>query len=95
MLRYADGSTYEGEFLEGKRHGRGKLKLSNGDFYEGQFRNGAFNGTGKYTFGNAQAVKYEGEFVNGQAHGEGKITHLQTGSVYTGKFVNNMKQGAC
>ena len=30
-----DGSQYDGDWKEGKMHGKGILKCSNGDLYEG------------------------------------------------------------
>lgn len=38
--------TYEGNWKEGKMHGRGKLSFENGDFFQGEFKNGERNGTG-------------------------------------------------
>jgi hypothetical protein len=37
LFRFPDGSTYEGEWLQGLLHGKGKLAHSNGDIYEGCF----------------------------------------------------------
>ena len=34
-MRYDDGSTYEGEFVDGMRHGQGVLKFDDGRIYTG------------------------------------------------------------
>ncbi|TAF33630.1 MAG: hypothetical protein EAZ57_05265 [Cytophagales bacterium] len=39
-----DGSRYEGGWLNGKRHGDGKITLANGKIYEGYWENGKFKG---------------------------------------------------
>ena len=49
-IKYADGTSYEGGFLDGKKHGRGVIRYANGDVFEGAFRNGLFDNFGKYTF---------------------------------------------
>ena len=32
-----DGNSYEGDYIEGKRHGKGKCVFSNGSFYDGDW----------------------------------------------------------
>ena len=41
------GDSYEGEFVQGKRQGTGKLTLSSGRIYEGQFKDNSPFGEGK------------------------------------------------
>ena len=43
---YEDGSSYEGQWKDGKRSGNGIWKHKNG-FYEGEWKNDSFNGRGK------------------------------------------------
>ena len=43
---YEDGSSYEGQWNDGKRSGYGIWKHKNG-FYEGEWKNDSFNGRGK------------------------------------------------
>ncbi len=42
----AEGHKYEGETLNGMKHGKGKLLFEDGAFYEGEFENDAINGHG-------------------------------------------------
>ena len=39
-----NGTIYEGEWMEGKYHGKGKLQLPGGEIYAGLFKNGKFFG---------------------------------------------------
>ena len=68
---YEGVDKYEGEFLNGIRHGKGKLILSE-ECYEGDFSNNMMHGKGKYTWDSGQF--YEGDFVNGNFQGEGIMT---------------------
>ena len=36
-MHYDDGSIYDGEFLNGMRHGKGKVIYPDGTSYEGRF----------------------------------------------------------
>ena len=75
---------YEGEYLNGKRHGKGKEYFDNGKIeYEGEYLNGERSGKGKeyykVYFGVGQSIyyfvklKYEGEYLHGKMHGKGKL----------------------
>lgn len=46
---YENGETYEGEYLNGKRHGQGTYTYKNGFIYEGYFIENLKDGFGKYT----------------------------------------------
>ena len=43
---YSDGASYEGEWKNGKRHGKGILTLSDGRKYFGKWNLGRNNDTG-------------------------------------------------
>lgn len=49
ILEYPDGSIYEGEFKEGKRHGKGTLTFR-GFTHKGFFRNGKRHGEGAIVY---------------------------------------------
>ena len=51
---------YEGESLNGKRHGKGKFYYPNGDIYEGEYKDDKKNGQGVFTWSNGN--KYDGEW---------------------------------
>ncbi len=83
---YPDGSIYEGEWLNGKHHGKGKFTCPNGPpeiefkngymygaVYEGEWLDGKENGRGKHTAPDGSS--YEGEWQNGYPCGKGKYTN--------------------
>ena len=64
---FADGATrYEGDWVEGKRHGRGRLTFSEPDddetphFYDGEWKDDAKHGIGVFRYPNGDT--YEGEW---------------------------------
>ena len=65
LMVYADGSKYEGQFVQGKKCGHGTRFFSSGDHYIGQFRDNMMNGTGIY-YSVAQQNKRQGEWLNGK-----------------------------
>jgi hypothetical protein len=47
VLRTPD-ATHEGEWKDGKKHGKGVCKYSDGDEYEGEWKEGKKHGKGNY-----------------------------------------------
>ena len=90
---------FEGEYLNGKRNGKGKEYHNNENLmFEGEYFNGERNGKGKeyYEDGN---LKFEGEYLNGKRNGKGKeydgILYIlifdgeyKNGLRWTGKILN-------
>ena len=64
IKQYETGGIYDGEFLNGKQHGKGKYSLPNGYYYEGEWKEGKIEGLGvaKYPDGSL----YEGNFLDGR-----------------------------
>ena len=60
---------YEGEWKDGKMHGKGKLTYSDGSYYEGEFLNGKKNGQGKYVW--EKDKYYVGEWKDDKQNGKG------------------------
>lgn len=74
--KYVSGNgdyIYEGNYVNGKGNGKGRMTWKNGEFYEGDFVNGLREGKGKYTMANGDV--YEGEHADGIRHGKGKLTY--------------------
>lgn len=67
-LIYVIGDTYEGEYANEKKHGRGKYSSANGDVYEGDFVEGKKSGQGVFTY--ASGNVYTGEYANGKQNGK-------------------------
>jgi hypothetical protein len=86
-IRLKNGTTYEGEWFEGKKHGEGKLIFGK-HTYTGQWKDNRANGYGcLQLFAGEKSVEtsnnslvnkviesYEGEWLDDRAHGEGKYT---------------------
>lgn len=84
------GGKYEGEFVDGKRHGKGKYTFAQGGQYEGDFFHGIMHGRGMLKLANGN--QYKGEFVNGQKQGRGTYTFID-GDKYEGDWVDNKATG--
>ena len=57
---------FEGEYLNGKRNGKGKKYYDIGNLmFEGEYLNGKRNGKGKEYFKNGK-LKFKGEYLNGK-----------------------------
>lgn len=56
QLIYADGSKWQGQFMNGQPEGSGTLYYSNGNKYEGEIKNHAPNGDGVMYFNNNKVV---------------------------------------
>ena len=70
---------YEGQYLNGKRHRKGKeFNKEGGLIYEGEYAFGQWHGNGKQYdqdflgIGNKTRLLYEGEFKKGRWNGKGK-----------------------
>ena len=75
QYRYrTSGALYEGQWLGGFRHGRGKMHFRDGATYEGTWYLGRAQGYGKFT--KVKGEMYEGEWANDLYHGKGLSTHV-------------------
>ena len=50
IYKYEEGETYEGEFLNGAKHGRGKIVWTDGSMYEGMWLNNMRHGFGRVIY---------------------------------------------
>ena len=68
LCKYTNGKTYEGEFFEGKKHGRGSL-IDDNKVYEGMWESGLMEGDGKQTIKHLddnRVTKYVGKWSKGK-----------------------------
>lgn len=68
--KYGDGSRYEGDKKDDKRHGRGSWWDNEGYCYEGQWRDDKRTGQGTY-YSPQQIVIYQGDWVDDKWNGFG------------------------
>ncbi|XP_059158810.1 alsin-like [Physella acuta] len=97
-LKYPDGSSYEGEFKKGLKHGSGVnilIKSSGQEIQKGSWRDGKLNGFGTVSYPNGDL--YEGYFQEGQRFGHGKFRsgrHKSSfTSIYIGEWLCNQRDG--
>ncbi|KAH3744234.1 membrance occupation and recognition nexus protein 1 [Pelomyxa schiedti] len=83
--------TYNGDIVDGQRHGTGTLKYSHSGVYTGQWRSGKRHGQGKYKFPDGSV--YEGEWCDDERDGDGRMSHCPDGSCYSGQWRKGMKHG--
>ena len=62
---YDGNIIFEGEYLNGKRNGKGKEFENDKLIFEGEYFNGKRNGKGKEYDINGKLI-YEGEYLNGK-----------------------------
>ena len=87
---YANGEHYVGDFLNGKRHGVGRMEYMNGDVYEGGYNMGKRHGQGIMTY--ASGSRYEGNWENSIKSGQGRFVQTN-GEVYEGNFEGGTFEG--
>jgi hypothetical protein len=84
-IKYVDGSSYIGEFENGKKHGAGVHTFANGESRDGKWENNKFvYGTIWYPDGSS----YIGALEDGRKHGFGKYI-FASGESHDGKWENN------
>jgi hypothetical protein len=81
---YDNDTVYEGEFINGKKEGKGKMDYGEGEMYEGGFVNDVREGKGRYDWpdGSFQI----GNWLNNEMHGPGIMLNTEKGDYYTGEF---------
>lgn len=84
-----DYVKYEGDWKNGKYHGKGESRYTNG-IYKGDFKEGKRHGDGIYRWKNGE--KYSGEWVNDNMSGHG-VYEWSSGSRYDGDWLDDNKQG--
>ena len=88
--RASDGAKYYGDFINGKREGKGISEYSDGSKYVGEYLHDIQHGAGVYTYANG--TEYVGFWENGKRHGKGELNYLN-GDVYTGFWENDKRNG--
>ena len=71
-MRYRNGEVYEGDFVEGKKHGYGVYRWGDGSVFEGWYIDDKKQGHGKYR--TADNRMFEGEWKNGMREGRGVLS---------------------
>eukprot|EP00602_Paraphysomonas_sp_CaronLab_P007983 CAMPEP_0185034708 /NCGR_PEP_ID=MMETSP1103-20130426/24814_1 /TAXON_ID=36769 /ORGANISM="Paraphysomonas bandaiensis, Strain Caron Lab Isolate" /LENGTH=656 /DNA_ID=CAMNT_0027571469 /DNA_START=198 /DNA_END=2168 /DNA_ORIENTATION=+ len=102
-MTFADGTVYEGEWVEDRQEGNGTLTSADGDtVYEGGFVGGEYEGEGSLSSSfdvaeknsvHRNSIQYKGGFKNGVYHGRGVLTNALSGTTYEGEFSEGKRHG--
>ncbi len=84
-------NRYEGELVNGVKHGRGTMYYKTGNIYKGEWRNGVKHGMGEFIF-KETGDSYVGEFINDKIGGYGRMV-FGTGEIYEGHYLNGVRDG--
>ncbi len=87
---FENGDIYEGNWVNGKKEGKGTFTYTNIGIYTGQYANDVRSGKGKFSFLNGDI--YEGSWVDDKIQGQGTYT-FKSGETYIGQYANGKKNG--
>lgn len=90
VVKYPNGSVYEGQFCDRKRHGHGTLTLADGTKYVAEWKNDARNGEGAEFC--VDGTCFMGSYTNGLRSGHGVMAWPE-GSKYSGQFERGKANG--
>jgi hypothetical protein len=98
ILTYPSQHVYDGEFQEGRSHGKGTsygtitTGARKGPFkYEGFWLEDMMAGRGKFTFPNGDV--YDGDWSKDKPNGTGMYTFKESGSRYVGQMKDGERHG--
>ena len=83
-IRYPDGGTYSGEWMNDKRSGHGVEHYASKSTYRGQWLEDERHGYAEYALSNGDA--YRGQWACGKQHGRGRWTIAKGGEVRDTEF---------
>ena len=101
LISYESGDIYEGQLMNGRRNGTGKMKFINGDLYQGTWRaNQMCDADGVYTYKNGNeyrggfktCAKNRSQLPYGCFEGQGQLKVVDVG-IYIGRFKTNCAVG--
>ncbi|XP_070688383.1 ankyrin repeat and MYND domain-containing protein 1 [Pempheris klunzingeri] len=90
VQEWPDGSRYEGDFVDGFKHGRGKYTWRNGEYYEGSFYRDYRHGEGLYCWPTGH--KFTGKFYLNRKEGYGQQL-FPDGASFQGLYHSDQRFG--
>ena len=89
-----DGIVFIGEYLNGRRNGKGREYKGIKIVFEGEYLNGKRSGKGKeYIDDYRGKFIYEGEYLNGMRNGKGKAYDYDDNLIFESEYKNNKRNG--
>lgn len=90
VLKWADGSSYDGAVADGSMNGPGLLTTAAGDRFQGAFKAGRLDGHGTAQWANGD--RYDGDWHNGKSEGHG-VQVWADGRRYDGQWRDDQPNG--
>ncbi|XP_030583500.1 ankyrin repeat and MYND domain-containing protein 1 isoform X2 [Archocentrus centrarchus] len=90
VQEWPDGSRYEGEFVNGFKHGKGRYSWANGEYYEGSFYKDYRHGDGLYCWPTGH--KFSGKFYLNRKEGYGQQV-FPDGATFQGLYHADQRFG--
>ncbi|KAM9761537.1 ankyrin repeat and MYND domain-containing protein 1 [Menidia menidia] len=90
VQEWPDGSRYEGELVNGLKHGKGRYRWKNGEYYEGYFYKDYKHGDGLYCWPTGH--KFIGKFYLNRKEGYGQQM-FPDGATFQGLYHTNQRFG--
>lgn len=90
VIKWADGSHYEGNAVGAAMQGSGALTTAAGDKFEGLWKAGKLDGRGTAVWANGD--RYSGDWLDGKAEGQG-VQDWADGRQYNGQWHNDLPNG--
>ena len=82
------GQTYNGDWADDNKHGKGVYRWPNGDSYEGDWVNDKRTGRGVFRW--ADGDSYEGDWFNSKKKRTGRgVFRWPNGNIYDGDFLDS------
>lgn len=88
--KYGEEGMYEGDFMHGMRHGKGKYEFRK-EVYEGEWKWDQRHGRGTLKCSDGTSIK--GDFQNGRPHGFATVVDQKGTVVYEGEFKDGKRHG--
>ena len=82
---------FEGEYLDGKRNGKGKEYSLGQLTFDGEYLKGRKTGKGKEYYFDGK-ISFEGEYLNGERHGKGKEYDGDGNIEFEGEYLNGRRK---
>ncbi|KEP61083.1 UNVERIFIED_CONTAM: MORN repeat-containing protein [Hammondia hammondi] len=89
-VQYTNGDSFEGEFVNGRKEGRGVYTYRNGDKFQGEYKNNKRTGLGRTDY--SAGGFYHGNYENGRRSGEGTRRYAN-GDIYYGQWKDGRHDG--
>lgn len=89
-FKWPNGDVFDGQMLDGRRNGKGRMVWASGQSYDGDWRDDVAVGEGALAHVNGD--RYQGQVRDGTPEGRGR-KQFANGDTYEGQFVNGIADG--